>query len=267
MDEDEGFLQAIFAAPDDLTLPLVYADWLEERGDVRGEYLRCRVARASLQSTDPQSKVLLQREKELRQQHPGIIVPWQRRLLLGHILHLVGRKGKEVEPSDLFRPKPCLTEEEVSAWESVIGVRLPEEYRIFLLEVGNGGMQPGSYCDFVVRPLSEVEGHPDAGMPFPVTAERLRDRFDQLEAEGRTSYGPLFPELAAHWEETEQPPGCLIFGQYPSGDGLFLVTAGELRGSVWCTVSSGIPVTDGLGDPGEFLAWFAGVLAEFKDEV
>jgi uncharacterized protein (TIGR02996 family) len=38
--DDSGFLEAIRAAPTDHTVRLVYADWLEERGDERAEYLR-----------------------------------------------------------------------------------------------------------------------------------------------------------------------------------------------------------------------------------
>jgi uncharacterized protein (TIGR02996 family) len=37
---DDSFIAAIRAAPDDEALRLVYADWLEERGDPRAEYLR-----------------------------------------------------------------------------------------------------------------------------------------------------------------------------------------------------------------------------------
>jgi uncharacterized protein (TIGR02996 family) len=40
MNDDESFLRALQASPKDTTLRLVYADWLEERGDPRGEYLR-----------------------------------------------------------------------------------------------------------------------------------------------------------------------------------------------------------------------------------
>jgi uncharacterized protein (TIGR02996 family) len=40
MSEEAGFLKAIKADPDDLHLRLVYADWLEERGDARSEYVR-----------------------------------------------------------------------------------------------------------------------------------------------------------------------------------------------------------------------------------
>jgi uncharacterized protein (TIGR02996 family) len=40
MNEDEGFVRAIRDDPDDAALRLVYADWLDERSDPRGEYLR-----------------------------------------------------------------------------------------------------------------------------------------------------------------------------------------------------------------------------------
>ncbi|MFT3712350.1 MAG: TIGR02996 domain-containing protein [Archangium sp.] len=42
-DEEDGLLKAITAAPDDDGPRLVYADWLEERGDARGEFIRLQV--------------------------------------------------------------------------------------------------------------------------------------------------------------------------------------------------------------------------------
>jgi uncharacterized protein (TIGR02996 family) len=45
MTHEEAFLQAIIESPEDDAPRLVYADWLEERGDPRGEFLRleCRL--------------------------------------------------------------------------------------------------------------------------------------------------------------------------------------------------------------------------------
>jgi uncharacterized protein (TIGR02996 family) len=40
MDEEASFLRQIVASPGEDVARLVYADWLEERGDPRGEYLR-----------------------------------------------------------------------------------------------------------------------------------------------------------------------------------------------------------------------------------
>jgi uncharacterized protein (TIGR02996 family) len=48
--DDEAFLRAIQAAPNDEATQLIYADWLEERGDARSEILRlvCQLMRLSL---------------------------------------------------------------------------------------------------------------------------------------------------------------------------------------------------------------------------
>src|SRR5687768_8165512 len=43
MREELPFLRAIFSLPDEDAPRLVYADWLEERGDPRAEFLRLEV--------------------------------------------------------------------------------------------------------------------------------------------------------------------------------------------------------------------------------
>jgi len=43
MSDHDSFLQAILAHPDDDHLRLVYADWLEERADPRGEFIRVQM--------------------------------------------------------------------------------------------------------------------------------------------------------------------------------------------------------------------------------
>lgn len=40
MNEEAGFISALTAEPNDRTTMLVYADWLDERGDRRSEYWR-----------------------------------------------------------------------------------------------------------------------------------------------------------------------------------------------------------------------------------
>jgi uncharacterized protein (TIGR02996 family) len=53
MTEEQAFVRAIQADPDDATLRMVYADWLEERGDPRGEYLRLSSELASSSQKTP----------------------------------------------------------------------------------------------------------------------------------------------------------------------------------------------------------------------
>jgi len=59
MNDDAAFIAAIRAAPGDDAARLVYADWLEERGDPRAAYLRAAVALAALELTDPRRGELL----------------------------------------------------------------------------------------------------------------------------------------------------------------------------------------------------------------
>jgi SMI1 / KNR4 family (SUKH-1) len=163
-----------------------------------------------------------------------------------------------------YVPRPRLAEPNRLGWEAQHGVTLPEEYRQFLQEIGDGGQMPGSYCNFEITPLAGVRGARGAATPFPVTAERLRQRLRQLEAEGWPDEGVLFPELRACWEEADLPPGCVQFGQYPSADALLLVTAGDLRGSVWCGVCYGTAEMAPSGEPLGFLTWFADVLTDLE---
>ena len=47
MSEEAGFIAALLAEPDDRTTLLVYADWLDDRGDPRAAYLRQFVTEAT----------------------------------------------------------------------------------------------------------------------------------------------------------------------------------------------------------------------------
>ena len=68
--EARGFLDAICANPADDTARLVYADWLEERGNApRAEFIRTQIARAALPAWDARHVRLLMRERVLLAAH------------------------------------------------------------------------------------------------------------------------------------------------------------------------------------------------------
>src|SRR5262245_10797416 len=67
MSEEDAFIRAILTAPGDATPRLVYADWLEERGDPRSEYLRLAFAHRALNAAPP-SDVARARRRQLRKQ-------------------------------------------------------------------------------------------------------------------------------------------------------------------------------------------------------
>src|SRR5579871_6871188 len=68
-----SFFRAIKENPDDDTPRLIFADWLQERGDAasaaRGEYLRLSVMRHRLPPDDPDYELIKRREAEIFTEH------------------------------------------------------------------------------------------------------------------------------------------------------------------------------------------------------
>src|SRR5262245_11108582 len=73
MSVEEGFLTQLRGHPGDDTTRLVYADWLKERGDPRGEYLRGEIELARLAEGDLRSDEVATR---LRVQRLGLDQGW-----------------------------------------------------------------------------------------------------------------------------------------------------------------------------------------------
>src|SRR5579871_5981795 len=67
---DDPFLSAILAAPDDDLPRLIYADWLDERGDAdRAEFIRTQIELARLPAALRRRSPLAARERELLAGH------------------------------------------------------------------------------------------------------------------------------------------------------------------------------------------------------
>jgi uncharacterized protein (TIGR02996 family) len=103
---EEAFLAAIAEEPVDDTHRLVYADWLEERGDLRAEYIRLR-----LKLREPRGrKRILARIEELT---PEIDGEWRRRLFAVPKLTIKGYRRVEqpvTEPVTKFGGQPVWVE-------------------------------------------------------------------------------------------------------------------------------------------------------------
>jgi hypothetical protein len=66
-----------------------------------------------------------------------------------------------------YQFNPCLNESDITRFEQQFGVKLPEEYRDFLLIVGNGGAGPDYGILSLEQSLEEIAGYidPDEGDP------------------------------------------------------------------------------------------------------
>src|SRR4051812_38202157 len=65
----QAFLQDIKDHPEDDTRRLIFADWLEEHGDPRGELIRVQCELARLGEDDPRTDDLCRREQALLKRH------------------------------------------------------------------------------------------------------------------------------------------------------------------------------------------------------
>jgi uncharacterized protein (TIGR02996 family) len=83
--EEDRFLAAIYAKPDDDEPRQVYADWLQERGDVRGEFIALQLAQARGEGT-PEG------DKRVR-----ALISASARVLAGTIMPAVDLRGLEFE--------------------------------------------------------------------------------------------------------------------------------------------------------------------------
>lgn len=64
--EDWAFIRAMLDVPEDRNTWLVYADWLDDRGDPRAEFLRLMVRLRDLDPADPARRPIELRITELR---------------------------------------------------------------------------------------------------------------------------------------------------------------------------------------------------------
>src|SRR5437868_3256863 len=72
MTNQESFLQSIIEEPDNEDLRLIYADWLEERDDPRGEFIRVQCQLNRMEERDPGRPALLRREIEMLDQYQPV---------------------------------------------------------------------------------------------------------------------------------------------------------------------------------------------------
>jgi uncharacterized protein (TIGR02996 family) len=129
MNEDVAFLAAVVANPAADTTRLVYADWLDERDDQRGAYLRAEVAWAKSRGSGDESRI--------RQMGQSLDAVWCARLSRPP----VGVCCEHVHFSPNPKAKP-VTSDDLDQLEKRFGITLPTDYRAFLLNYNGGKPSP-----------------------------------------------------------------------------------------------------------------------------
>jgi len=179
VNEDEGFIRAMVDSPGDDTARLVYADWLDDRDDPRGPYLR---AEREWGRFDPRSRKRAPAEKKLR---------------------ALARMIDPVRTARVSRPpvgvccdgirfqdaQPAVRVAELDAVEHRLKLLLPVELRALLLNQNGGKPEPNGYSAPRSKPddlphfvdqFFSVSSAPTQDKRIPA-AERMRRELCALE--------------------------------------------------------------------------------------
>jgi uncharacterized protein (TIGR02996 family) len=218
--DDESFLQAIVASPEDRSLRLVYADWLEERGDPRAQFIRIVDAMGHTPVCSARYRKLRLRRDALRPRLDGdwvklmLRVPFPDiRLRIKELSKLDRERAIFASDSHQYRLKPLLSQERVRLIESRLGCQLPDQYRRFVTELADGGAGPA----YGIQPLdSLLEG---------------RENDDWITSLARPF--PVPTGVADMRELAYSPPGALPICEIGCGGYYYLILAGPDRGKVW----------------------------------
>jgi len=140
--------------------------------------------------------------------------------------------GAKAHRYTLGRP---LSEDRLSGMERDFRAMLPEQYRQFLLEIGNGGAGPYyGLFELAGRDPEDLTDYSALGQPFPWTKKVLRPR--------------------------RALPGALFICHYGCALRFFLVVTGKSKGEVWHDWRADgrgcYPATDAKGEPLQFFDWY-----------
>ncbi|MER5896107.1 SMI1/KNR4 family protein [Streptomyces sp. NPDC001876] len=173
-----------------------------------------------------------------------------------------------------------LTESGVAELEEQIGVRLPEEYRAFLLQVAAGGAGP-AYGLFHVRSMQDrwhwegdgadladlstaAEPFPDQGPDPKALEELLTQRPEEEEFDEIEDFDDAFEAWDEQWAALmfapERTAGAIPISHLGCAQREWLIISGRHRGTVWSDRRADdidlVPLLDDDREPVTFARWY-----------
>lgn len=147
----------------------------------------------------------------------------------------VARTGSE---NHGFELRPTLSLDDVERFEELHQVRLPEEYREFLLELGDGGAGPfGGVFSLVDRQRIQLDHLDVPGFlqtAFPHSTKwRPDEPVEPLEGESDADFEAREQRFDEWYFEPDRVFGSLAVAYNAYGDTVRLVVTGPERGMLW----------------------------------
>jgi SMI1 / KNR4 family (SUKH-1) len=124
-----------------------------------------------------------------------------------------------------YKLKPCLSTLDIQKFEDKYQVNLPEEYREFLLEIGNGGAGPGYGLPGIDTNFLNQENSDSSYLSQPFMLTQEWNDLDLMQAsheEGNPVY--FYPNFVQ---------GTMVIAEYGCGVEARLVITGAEKGNIW----------------------------------
>jgi uncharacterized protein (TIGR02996 family) len=257
--EQTALLAAIRTNPDDRTLRLVYADWLDEHDDPLANYVRNEAELLVFEPHTPDWAAAARHLRDLVAHSPQTLGGWEFNAELSRIRtkidqlrsldadrRVFGARWPDAGHEYLLNPPP--TEPELLDFELRHGNTLPAEYRAFLLRVGNGRVGPG----YGLYALDLAADLPRLRMPFGPTPADADSIAAAARAAQETGNWLAVPRFQHAWMQR----GYLRLGHNGCSNYCAIVVNGPRRGEMWNENLRFVPQLARDGRPEGFLAWY-----------
>lgn len=161
MNEDEAFIRAIVDNPGGDTPRLVYADWLDDHDDPRGQYLRAEHEWAA--THDPSER------EALRQMAKALNPVWVARVSRPPV-------GVCCDHLGFSECGPKVDDAEVDRVQSRLHIQFPAAYRAFILNYNAGMLTP------LTAPPQDQASEPKPLFCFYPIGHRYRTAFEDVRS-------------------------------------------------------------------------------------
>ncbi len=241
-----------YAAFQDLKSDAQYISWKEAEAIKKAaeEERKKQEQEAFLKTiSEEQAKIndqFINPDHVLFRQHAAILNTIKQRMLAYRMTVLNEAEPHRVDELKNYFRLQSWSVQDLEAFETKHGLKLPDEYKVYLMEIGSNGNYyfwlngigyVGDYTDELIEQMKK---------PFPITADKIHevDNFFRVKAwvypddkdwivQGVFPKGTDMKALFGLPDGANITDGCMFLGNSAGQKELYLIMNGEFEGEVW----------------------------------
>lgn len=132
-----------------------------------------------------------------------------------------------------YQPNEKLTEDEIQSFENRFSIHLPEEYRAWLLQIGNGGVGPYYGLERLEDSLfADLDRRTKGGFVNPSIPFPLEDAWN-MEFDGDENSEAEYEAFENEYFSEKWDSGLLRICNFGCGVSMNLIVNGKEKGNIW----------------------------------